>query len=39
MKTCSKCEIEKDLSDFPKHKGSKDGFYCQCKSCKKESIT
>jgi hypothetical protein len=36
MKTCSKCKIEKDLSEFTKHKKSKDGFYCQCKPCKKE---
>jgi hypothetical protein len=37
MKICSKCKIEKDLYEFPKHRGSKDGFYCQCKSCKNES--
>ena len=34
MKTCSKCKIEKDSFEFPKHKGSKDGFYSQCKPCK-----
>lgn len=36
MKTCSKCKIEKELFEFTKHKKSKDGFYCQCKPCKKE---
>ena len=36
MKTCSKCKVKKDLFEFPKHKNSKDGLYCQCKSCKKE---
>jgi hypothetical protein len=33
MKTCSKCKIEKELSDFYKKKASKDGFRSECKKC------
>jgi hypothetical protein len=33
MKTCSKCKIEKDLSDFYKKKSSKDGHRSECKEC------
>ena len=33
MKTCSKCKIEKELSDFYKKKASKDGFRSECKEC------
>jgi hypothetical protein len=36
MKTCSKCKIEKNFEEFVKHKSSKDGFFNQCKVCKKE---
>lgn len=36
MKTCSKCKIEKELSDFYKKKASKDGFRSECKSCTKK---
>lgn len=36
MKTCSKCEIKKDLSDFYKKKSSKDGHRSQCKECSKK---
>ena len=36
MKTCSKCKIEKELSDFYKKKSSKDGFRSECKSCTKK---
>ena len=35
MKTCSKCGIEKELSDFSKRKNSKDGRRNQCKECRK----
>jgi hypothetical protein len=33
MKTCKKCGIEKDYSDFYKEKKSKDGFRGSCKYC------
>jgi len=33
MKTCSKCEIKKDLSDFYKKKSSKDRHRSECKEC------
>lgn len=37
MKTCSKCKIEKELTEFYKDKTKSDGFRKTCKSCKKES--
>jgi len=36
MKICSKCKIEKSLSEFDKHSKSKDGYKYVCKSCRKE---
>ena len=33
LKTCSKCEVEKEFSEFPKRKSSKDGLACWCRSC------
>ena len=33
MKTCNKCNIEKDISDFYKSKSSSDGLYSSCKDC------
>lgn len=36
VKTCSKCGIEKPVSNFTKDKQKKDGYGSQCKSCKKE---
>lgn len=33
MKSCSKCKIEKPLSEFYKDKSQKDGLWCYCKSC------
>ena len=35
MKTCSKCGIKKQLSEFKKHKLHFDGVYSQCKLCVK----
>ena len=35
MKTCSRCKIEKEFSEFYKHKLSKDGFLGGCKPCRK----
>jgi hypothetical protein len=34
MKTCTKCKIEKDLSEFHKSKAAKSGYHFACKSCK-----
>lgn len=36
MKTCIKCEIEKEYSEFHKYKQSKDGYRYVCKICRKE---
>ena len=38
MKTCSKCRVEKSLSEFTKRKDCKDGYAGQCKSCHKANI-
>jgi len=32
-KICSKCEIEKDISNFYQDKRKSDGLYSQCKEC------
>jgi len=34
VKKCSKCEITKDLSEFHRHKQSKDGYKPRCKDCR-----
>ena len=36
MKICSKCKIEKELSEFDKQKHGKLGLASQCKSCKQQ---
>lgn len=33
MKTCNKCNEEKELTEFNKKKSSKDGYMNKCKSC------
>lgn len=33
VKTCTKCEQEKPLSDFYKHSGFPDGYRSRCKGC------
>ena len=33
MKTCNKCNIEKDASEFNKKTASKDGLQYHCKEC------
>ena len=35
MKKCSKCEIEKELSEFYKKNTAKDGLRSECKECTK----
>jgi 5-methylcytosine-specific restriction endonuclease McrA len=35
MKICSKCKIAKDISQFGKDVGSKDGLYSSCLLCEK----
>lgn len=34
-KVCTKCKVEKSLSEF--HKSTRDGYRSQCKPCKKDS--
>jgi len=36
MKVCSRCKIEKELTEFNKRIDSKDGLRSQCKSCRTE---
>lgn len=34
-KICNKCKVEKDVCNFSKDKNRKDGYYIQCKECRK----
>ena len=36
MKTCTKCGVEKHLSDFAKASKKKDGLRSQCRTCDQE---
>ena len=36
-KICNKCELEKDIIDFPRNKSSKDGYRNYCKKCKNDA--
>ena len=38
VKVCTKCKVEKELTEFNKHKISKDGLAYNCKSCNKEHL-
>ena len=33
MKSCTKCGVHKELKDFRKNKGTKDGHTTRCRSC------
>ena len=35
-KKCTKCKIEKEITEFSPHPTYKDGKQSQCKSCKNE---
>ena len=37
MKKCIKCNKEKSISEYYKHKGMKDGYLNKCKKCVIES--
>ena len=39
MKKCTKCENEKEESEFGKNKNTKDGLNYRCKFCEKKRIT
>ena len=38
MKVCIKCNTEKELTEFNKHKRSKDGYQYYCKKCDREIV-
>jgi len=35
-KICSKCGIEKDISEFNRHINRKDGLHTECRECRRE---
>jgi hypothetical protein len=38
-KTCTKCHLEKPVSEFSKNRGTKDGYFTWCKPCSREKAT
>ena len=37
-KICTKCKVQKSVSDFSKDKAKKDGLFSNCKECRKEYV-
>ncbi len=37
MKICSRCKVEKELSEFSKNRARRDGFQHACKECRREA--
>ena len=37
-KVCSKCKMELPISEFGKHKATKDGLRCYCKKCESRRV-
>ena len=38
VKVCTKCKVDKELTEFYKQKSTKYGLFSQCKSCEKERL-
>lgn len=38
LKKCFKCETDKDISEFYKHKGMSDGHLNKCQECTKKDV-
>jgi hypothetical protein len=36
MKTCCRCKVEQETTEFYKHSGKKDGLSLECRTCIKE---
>lgn len=39
VKICTKCKVEKELSEFPNNKNGKDGKHCWCKICNQKNTS
>ena len=37
MKTCTKCKVDKEITEFSKDKQKKDGIYPSCKECESKA--
>lgn len=37
-KICTKCKVEKPLTDYHRNSGASDGRACACKTCLNEDI-
>ncbi len=38
MKTCSKCKVEKPISEYHTDKNKPDGYRYECKECKRAQL-